>query len=572
MKKTIRKFIVVTLVLIMSLSCFSTLSFATEPETAEHLTEVPEGYVGIYTKDDLDNIKLDMAGKYILMNDIVFDASDYEKGGSFYNSGKGWEPIGTESTNFRGVFDGNGYKIKNLYINNPEQNYIGLFGVVEYATISNVYLENVDITGKYYVGGIVGESRNISTISYCVVGGEVNGAENVGGIVGKQYLSDYVNGTNYIKYCMNAAPISGNNFVGGIVGYSHSYYSYSGYYGDNYRYSDVIYCANTGTVKASGSYAGGVVGYSTGNRLSQTNTYCYNTGNVSATSYAGGLIGSCSSSYTYVTHCYSVGTVTATSNYGGCFGSNPYSSTFCYYLDEGVTNPTCTVGISKSEDQMKKATAYEQWDFKNTWTMAGRTDYPYPELISVPLVLPEDYLEHEHTYTSFITKEPTHLTTGVMTYTCECGNYYTTSIDKTTDHSYTSTITTPATHTTTGVRTYTCTCGDIYTEVIAKTTEHTYNAVVTAPTCTEQGFTTHTCECGSSYIDTYVSAIDHIDTNTDGNCDNCGTDVGVEDDSNDDCSCNCHKSGITKFFFNFILFFQRLFGANKECACGVAHY
>ena len=41
---------------------------------------------------------------------------------------------------------------------------------------------------------------------------------------------------------------------------------------------------------------------------------------------------------------------------------------------------------------------------------------------------------------------------------------------------------------------------------------------------------------------------------------------------NDECNCNCHKSGISKFFFDFALFFQKLFGANKDCACGVAHY
>ena len=40
----------------------------------------------------------------------------------------------------------------------------------------------------------------------------------------------------------------------------------------------------------------------------------------------------------------------------------------------------------------------------------------------------------------------------------------------------------------------------------------------------------------------------------------------------DNCSCNCHASGIKKFFFNFILFFQKLFKKNAVCACGVAHY
>ena len=38
------------------------------------------------------------------------------------------------------------------------------------------------------------------------------------------------------------------------------------------------------------------------------------------------------------------------------------------------------------------------------------------------------------------------------------------------------------------------------------------------------------------------------------------------------CTCNCHKSGIVKFFFNIILFFQRIFKQNKTCACGVNHY
>ena len=100
-----KKILSVVLVVLMIFSCFSIISFA--EESVDHLTEVPEGYVGVYTKDDLDYIKLDMSGKYILMNDIVFEDSDFEKGGDFYNSGKGWEPIGTSSTNLTGTFDGN---------------------------------------------------------------------------------------------------------------------------------------------------------------------------------------------------------------------------------------------------------------------------------------------------------------------------------------------------------------------------------------------------------------------------------------------------------------------------------
>ena len=39
----------------------------------------------------------------------------------------------------------------------------------------------------------------------------------------------------------------------------------------------------------------------------------------------------------------------------------------------------------------------------------------------------------------------------------------------------------------------------------------------------------------------------------------------------ENCSCNCHTGGIKAFFFKIINFFQKLFGQNKICACGVKH-
>ncbi|MBQ4571793.1 MAG: hypothetical protein IJA80_00785 [Clostridia bacterium] len=174
-----------------------------------------------------------------------------------------------------------------------------------------------------------------------------------------------------------------------------------------------------------------------------------------------------------------------------------------------------------------------------------------------------------HDYASVVTT-PTCTEQGYTTYTCACGDSYVVNYVNAKGHDYTSKVTTPATHLATGVMTYTCECSDTYTEVIAKTTEHTYTAVTTAPTCDAKGYTTYTCACGDAYIDNYVDATGH-NANGDDVCDNCGETVEVENPS-DNCSCNCHKSGISKFFFNFILFFQRLFGANKTCACGVAHY
>ena len=143
---------------------------------------------------------------------------------------------------------------------------------------------------------------------------------------------------------------------------------------------------------------------------------------------------------------------------------------------------------------------------------------------------------------------------------------------------------------------------------------HEYNAEVTAPTCTEQGYTTYTCECGDTYTTDYVDALGHIPANAveenyvaatcteNGSkdvviyCSVCDEEISRETETleatghadNDgdgycdadnelldpsvECECNCHKTGISKFFFNLILFFQKLFGTNQVCDCGIVHY
>ena len=71
-------------------------------------------------------------------------------------SGTGFIPIGNSAgTVFLGNFNGNDYKIDNLYINNTEVNYIGIFGWITNATIKNLSITG-NITGNQNVGAIVG--------------------------------------------------------------------------------------------------------------------------------------------------------------------------------------------------------------------------------------------------------------------------------------------------------------------------------------------------------------------------------------------------------------------------------
>ena len=77
--------------------------------SADSSTEIPEGYIPIYTIADLAGINSDTSGKYILMNDI--DMTEETSPGGSWDTGHGWTPLDT----FSGVFDGNGHRIIGMH-------------------------------------------------------------------------------------------------------------------------------------------------------------------------------------------------------------------------------------------------------------------------------------------------------------------------------------------------------------------------------------------------------------------------------------------------------------------------
>lgn len=526
-----KKLLSIVLVLVLSLSCFSMVSFA-ETNTTEHLTEVPDGYVGVYTIEDLYCVRNDLTANYILMNDIDLTEATAE-GGDWDFYGNGWNPIGSNdvygSSGFKGIFDGNGYAVKGMRIelktipSGASILHLGLFsrvsGAVKNLTVEgNIYASVNTEDGNVYVGGIA--TYNMGTIDNCINKVEIFVSKTcdrashleVGGITG------YNGGT--ISNCINIKDLYGYfnrtyhnnyNYLGSVC--------VAGISGINGEGGHIENCINTGNITAEKqgwtySYAAGIGAKSDSEYGTISN--CYNRGEITASPSSGGH--SCAAGIGYNATCsysYNVGAVSGYDKYA--ISNN--SSTKCYYLagvgsdSEGATSLTPA--------QMKLKSMYSGWDFDTVWTMDGREDYLYPELRDVALVLPEDLL-HQHEYTSEITTPATHIAEGVMTYTCECGDTYTEAIEKTTEHTYTSEVTTQPTHFAEGVETFTCECGDSYTEAVAKIA-HTYNKVVTAPTCTAQGYTTFNCECGDSYIGDCVDVTDHVDSNGDYKCDyNCG--------------------------------------------------
>ncbi len=197
-------------------------------------------------------------------------------GGDVWGSA-GFVPIGLDSTNtgasrFTGSFNGEGYTISGLTINLPSTDHVGLFGYTgTSATIQNVGLVDVNITGSTFVGSLVGS--NFGTVNNSYATGSVTGTDTtdtdgtqnkVGGLVGGN------SGTISNSYANVNVTGSGDR-VGGLAGGS------SGTISDSYA---------TGAVNGS-SYVGGLVG---GNSGTISNSYA--TGNVTGTGdKVGGLVG-----------------------------------------------------------------------------------------------------------------------------------------------------------------------------------------------------------------------------------------------------------------------------------------
>ena len=183
--------------------------------------------------------------------------------------------IGNSSnTPFKGIYDGDNKVIKGLLINQAEGTYQGLFGRAKNATITNVIIENCDITAKDYVGGICGHASE-TTISNCKVSGAIKTADGVdgmyhGGIAG--YISD-----KPISSCVNTASVKGNNsksqYYGGIVG--------------EVSWTNITDCFNAGIVEGT-LYVGSIVGSNGASRLNNNYHTTTTTGGVGANDVATG--------------------------------------------------------------------------------------------------------------------------------------------------------------------------------------------------------------------------------------------------------------------------------------------
>lgn len=193
--------------------------------------------------NDIGNYEEDWDKHFILVNDV--NLAEY--------TGTQFKIIGNNTTKFTGVFDGNDHKVWNFTRIGS-----GLFGCLR-GYIRNLGMENVVVQGST-TGGLVKE--NDGTITNCYSKGNVSGFYYVGGLVG--YNAFYGTLTN----CYSTGRVTGEYAVGGLVGRN---------------YGTITNSYSSGSVSGN-EWVGGLVGWNEGKL-----TACYATGSVTGGSSVGGL-------------------------------------------------------------------------------------------------------------------------------------------------------------------------------------------------------------------------------------------------------------------------------------------
>ncbi|MBE6342970.1 MAG: T9SS type A sorting domain-containing protein [Lentimicrobiaceae bacterium] len=212
-----------------------------------------------FLRDDV-NAGNNYQGKYVALADDI-DLNNQE-----------WTPIGNNTNQFQGYFDGNNKTIKNLKVSGSNR-YVGLFGYIKgqgmsastTPSVKDLTLENVNVSGDYFVGGLSGQAYTCN-ITNVTVKGEVSGVRYVGGLVGHVYT--YFKDCHFIGNascsfdalggiagagdcraydCSVIGDVTGSNWVGGIVG-------------NGQEGTSAVGCYVKGDIKTSNNYYRGVGG------------------------------------------------------------------------------------------------------------------------------------------------------------------------------------------------------------------------------------------------------------------------------------------------------------------------
>lgn len=328
-------------------------SVAAQPDCGSiTYAEYPDS-LGVQTVEQLQCVGNNPAANYTLRSNIDASAT----GG--WNNGTGFNPV----ENFRGTFDGNGHTIRDLIIDRPTEDSVGLFASTsDDALLTNVELRSVDITGARDVGALVGS--NDGEVRDSQVSGliEGEGERNVGGLVGS-------NEGGTVLRSSSSAEVGGERpleSVGGLVG----------------RNTGDVGLSHTSSTVDGDEVVGGVVGFNLG-----TVRDTYSKSSVSGRAIVGGIVGQNQQNVgqSMVRTSYATGTVEGDSEVGGAIGLNDNANFRSLYFDRAILGSQASpgserIGTPLTERQMTGEDArrtMEDLNFESIWvTVTNPDDYP----------------------------------------------------------------------------------------------------------------------------------------------------------------------------------------------------
>lgn len=175
---------------------------------------IPGCYYSINSLEDLEAFQKYVVEGYATEDIVFFLTRDIDMSQKYsVDSERSWIPIGNVENPFRGIFDGQGYTLKYLYINSSSDDQ-GLFGHITgtKALVKNLGVSGV-VRGNVNAGSICGDF-NFGTIANCWSSCEVTAlGNNAGGIVGGANMGTITN-------CANYGAVVNANAYGGIAGYA----------------------------------------------------------------------------------------------------------------------------------------------------------------------------------------------------------------------------------------------------------------------------------------------------------------------------------------------------------------
>lgn len=332
--------------------------------------------------NDLNNVRQNLSGSYILMNDLDEETAGY----STFNTGEGWMPIGSESAAFTGTFDGNGHTISGLTIDRDTGDN-GLFGFVRDATVKNVGVINANlrVTGSFngVLFGRVFDSEVENTHASGVLVQDSQSFWHHGGLIGRMH------GGTLTKSWASVQVNTLGRLVGGLIGTITSTDKGSAILNETFSTGNVT-CRSSEGDQALYRWVGGLVGQFGGSSIINDS---YATGSVVGNTQVGGLVG-----YHWrgsvINRSYSTGMVSGTDEVGGLVGhrdppqGDVRGLVTASYWDTQASGTNQGVGFGETEGvngrttaDMKTQATFAGWDFSLVWAMDDRVNNGYPSFL-----------------------------------------------------------------------------------------------------------------------------------------------------------------------------------------------